>query len=96
MLFIKSIFTVISLVAAASSALAAPSRLTKRDFFCDVKNVHCCDELLSNKEAGEALGGILNIPASIIGNVGLGCSVSLHSSHLQPHRLFPRLPCIVI
>jgi len=89
MLFTKSIFTVISLVAAATSTLAAPSRLTKRDFFCDVKNVHCCDELLSNKEAGEALGGILNIPASIIGNVGLGCSVRLHSSHFNLTGSFP-------
>lgn len=76
MYFTKSIIALISLVAAASSVSAKPARLTKRDFFCDVKNVHCCEEVLSDKEAGEALGGILNIPANIVGNVGLGCAVS--------------------
>ena len=80
MLFTKSIIAIISLVATASSVSAKPARLTKRDFFCDVKNVHCCEEVLSNKEAGEALGGILNVPASLIGNVGLGCAVSLMPS----------------
>lgn len=77
MIFTKSVIAIVSLVATVSSVSAGPARLTKRDFFCDVKNVHCCEEVLSNKEAGEALGGLLNVPASIIGNVGLGCSVSL-------------------
>lgn len=76
MFIFKSIIAIISLVATVSSVSAGPARLTKRDFFCDVKNVHCCEEVLSNKDAGEALGGLLNVPASIIGNVGLGCSVS--------------------
>lgn len=76
MIFRTSIISIISIVAAASSVTAGPARLTKRDFFCDVKNVHCCEELLSNKDAGEALGGLLNVPANIIGNVGLGCAVS--------------------
>lgn len=76
MLFTKSIIAIISVLATASNVSAKPARLTQRDFFCDVKNVHCCEEVLSNKDAGEALGGLLNIPASIIGNVGLGCAVS--------------------
>lgn len=76
MLFTKSVIAIVSVLATASSVSAKPARLTQRDFFCDVKNVHCCEEVLSNKDAGEALGGLLNIPASIIGNVGLGCAVS--------------------
>ena len=74
----KTIISIFALVATASSAFGAPSRLTKRDFFCDVKNIHCCDEMLSNKEAGEALGGLLNIPTGVLGNVGLGCTVSVN------------------
>jgi hypothetical protein len=64
--------------ALASVSQAAPSRLSKRDFFCDTKDVHCCDQLMTGKEATQALGNLLALPSSLLGqNVGLGCAVRL-------------------
>lgn len=52
------------------------SNLTARDFNCNVENVQCCQQLLSKNEATKSLGGLLNLPLSVVGNVGLSCTVS--------------------
>ena len=77
-------FTKISVVALVSALLSTaadarphPARLTQRDFLCDTKDIHCCDQVMTGKDAGQALGGLLALPGSAIGNVGLGCTVSL-------------------
>ena len=78
MFFSKStIASVVAVLLSASSVVSArpsPARLSERDFLCGVKEVHCCDQVMSGKEAGQALGGLLALPTDAIGNVGLGCS----------------------
>jgi len=56
--------------------------LTARDFNCNVDHISCCEQLLSNNEATQSLGGLLNVPISALGNVGLSCSVSRGSLSL--------------
>lgn len=78
MFFAKTtVAAVVAVLVSCSSMVAArpsPARLSERDFLCGVKDVHCCDQVLTGKEAGDALGGLLALPISAIGNVGLGCS----------------------
>lgn len=52
------------------------STLAARDFNCNIENVQCCQQLLSKNEATKSLGGLLNLPVSALGNVGLSCTVS--------------------
>lgn len=82
-----TLFTLFLAVLVASDSVAAsPKRMdkhikprgVKRDFTCDVTNVHCCDQVLSGKEAQKSFGNLLSLPGSLLGqNVGLGCTVSL-------------------
>lgn len=52
------------------------STLTARDFNCNVDHIQCCQQLLSKNEATKSLGGLLNLPLNVVGNVGLSCTVS--------------------
>ena len=81
MFFAKStIAAVVAVLSTISMGAARPSpaRLSERDFLCGVKDIHCCDQVMSGKEAGDALGGLLALPIDAIGNVGLGCSCVFH------------------
>ena len=51
--------------------------LVARDFNCNVENISCCEQIMTQHEAAKALGGLLVLPGDLIGNVGLSCSVSL-------------------
>lgn len=73
--------------------------LTARDFNCNVENVQCCQQLLSKNEATKSLGGLLNLPVNVIGNVGLSCTVSLNIyslSALSSQVLFSYLANVLV
>lgn len=57
-------------------AAASPIALTARDFNCNVENVRCCEQVLTQHEAAKQLGALLVLPGDLIGNIGISCSVS--------------------
>ncbi|KAK9895549.1 hypothetical protein P389DRAFT_197605 [Cystobasidium minutum MCA 4210] len=68
---------------ASSEASTGNKVLSARDFNCNVENVQCCQQLLSRNEATKSLGGLLNLPLSAVGNVGLSCTPLLISALSQ-------------
>lgn len=78
------LFNTLSIALALFTALASASPIAPRDFNCNVENVRCCEQVLTQHEAARQLGGLLVLPGDLIGNVGLSCSVnSLASNELQ-------------
>lgn len=78
-----SVLAVAVVVSASPVALRpshASSDLVARDFNCNVENVSCCEQIMTQHEAAKALGGLLVLPGDLIGNVGLSCSVGLRTS----------------
>ena len=81
----SSIIAISALLISSASASPLLSRasneLVERDFFCDVKNVQCCDQMMTKADAAKSFGNLFALPDGLVGGVGLGCRVSPRICH---------------
>ncbi|KAK9898012.1 hypothetical protein P389DRAFT_64643 [Cystobasidium minutum MCA 4210] len=66
-------FTFVTALILGAAAVMGQPILKERNGSASVKDVQCCQQLLSKNEASKAFGGLLAIP-NLVGNLGLGCT----------------------
>lgn len=77
------LFNTLSFALAVFGAIASASPIRPRDFNCNVENVQCCKQVMSQHDAVRELGGLLVLPGDLVGNVGLSCSVGIASGDVE-------------
>ncbi|CAD6564695.1 MAG: hypothetical protein CYPHOPRED_004624 [Cyphobasidiales sp. Tagirdzhanova-0007] len=66
-------FATLSIFVCGIAAVTASPIIKERNGSASVKNVQCCQQMMTQGEASQAFGSLLALDG-LIGNVGLNCS----------------------